>query len=71
MGYCIGGTCALEIARDDAAVRGVVSFHGGLATKHPATAGRVQAKVLVCNGADDPFVPPAQVTAFNNEMTRA
>ena len=71
MGYCMGGTCSLEIARAGAAVRGVVSFHGGLATKQPAVAGQVKAKVLVCNGADDPFVPPAQITAFNEEMTKA
>jgi dienelactone hydrolase len=71
MGYCMGGTCSLEIARDGAAVRGVVSFHGGLATKKPAVAGHVKAKVLVCNGADDPFVPPAQLAAFNDEMTKA
>ncbi len=71
MGYCMGGTCSLEIARSGAAVRGVVSFHGGLASKAPAAAGQVKAKVLVCNGADDPFVPPAQVAAFIDEMNKA
>ncbi len=71
MGYCMGGTCSLEIARDGAAVRGVVSFHGGLATKQPAAAGQVKAKVLVLNGADDPFVPAEQIAAFNDEMTKA
>jgi dienelactone hydrolase len=71
MGYCMGGTCSLEIARDGAAVRGVVSFHGGLATKQPAAAGQVKAKVLVLNGADDPFVPAEQIAAFNHEMTKA
>jgi dienelactone hydrolase len=71
MGYCMGGTCSLEIARDGAAVRGVVSFHGGLATKQPAVAGQVRAKVLVCNGADDPFVPPTQLAEFSEEMTKA
>jgi dienelactone hydrolase len=71
MGYCMGGTCSLEIARSGAAVKGVVSFHGGLATKQPAEEGQVKAKVLVCNGADDPFVLPAQVATFNEEMTKA
>jgi dienelactone hydrolase len=71
MGYCMGGTCSLEIARSGAAVKGVVSFHGGLATKLPAEEGKVKAKVLVCNGADDPFVLPAQVATFNEEMTKA
>ncbi len=71
MGYCMGGTCSLEIARSGAAVKGVVSFHGGLATKQPAEEGKVKAKVLVCNGADDPFVLPVQVATFNEEMTKA
>ncbi|HVN88746.1 MAG TPA: dienelactone hydrolase family protein [Candidatus Binataceae bacterium] len=72
MGYCMGGTCSLEIARDGAAgVRGVVSFHGTLATQAPANAGKTKAKVLVCHGADDPFVPVAQVAGLAEEMTKA
>jgi dienelactone hydrolase len=72
MGYCMGGTCSLEIARDGAAgVRGIVSFHGTLATQLPAVAGKVKAKVLVCHGADDPFVPVAQVAGLAEEMIKA
>ncbi|MGH7878439.1 MAG: dienelactone hydrolase family protein, partial [Candidatus Binataceae bacterium] len=71
MGYCMGGTCSLELARDGAPLRGVVSFHGGLGTAMPAAAGAVKAKVLVCNGADDPFVPPDQMAGFTAEMTKA
>jgi dienelactone hydrolase len=71
MGYCMGGTFSLELARDGAPLRGVVSFHGGLQTQRPAAAGQVKAKILVCTGADDPFVPHAQVGAFAEEMTKA
>jgi dienelactone hydrolase len=71
IGYCMGGTFSLEMARDGASLKGVVSFHGGLETQRPAVAGQVKAKVLVCHGADDPFVPPAQVNAFAEEMTKA
>ena len=71
MGYCMGGSCSLEIARDGAPLRGVVSFHGALETQSPAEPGKVQAKVLVCHGADDPFVPVEHVTAFEEEMTKA
>ncbi|HXG21773.1 MAG TPA: dienelactone hydrolase family protein [Methylomirabilota bacterium] len=71
IGYCMGGTFALELARDGAPLKGVVSFHGGLETQRPATAGQIKAKILVCHGADDPFVPPAQVNAFAEEMTKA
>ncbi len=71
MGYCMGGTCSLEMARDGAPLKGVVSFHGALETQSPAEPGKVQAKVLVCHGADDPFVPVEQVTAFEEEMRQA
>ena len=71
IGYCLGGTFALELARDGAPLRGVVSFHGGLETSRPAVAGQVKAKILVCTGADDPFVPVAQVNALAEEMTTA
>lgn len=71
IGYCMGGTFALELARDGAPLRGVVSFHGGLATQRPAVEGQVKAKVLVLHGADDPLIPSAQVTGFVDEMTKA
>ena len=71
MGYCMGGSCSLEMARDGAPLRGVVSFHGALETASPAEPGKVQAKVLVCHGADDPFVPVEHVNAFEEEMTKA
>ncbi|MCS6926141.1 MAG: dienelactone hydrolase family protein [Candidatus Binatia bacterium] len=71
IGYCMGGSFVLELARDGAPLKGVVSFHGALETQRPAVTGQVKAKVLVCHGAEDPFVPPAQVTAFAEEMTKA
>lgn len=71
IGYCMGGTVSLELARDGAALRGIVSFHGGLQTQLPAAAGQVKAKILVCNGNDDPFVPPDQLKGLIEEMTKA
>lgn len=71
IGYCMGGGLSLEMARDGAPLCGVVSFHGGLQTKQPATAGGVKAKILVCHGVDDPMIPAEQVTDFMAEMTQA
>jgi len=71
IGYCMGGTFSLELARDGAPLRGVVSFHGGLQTQRPAQPGQVKAKVLVCHGSDDPMIQTAQVNAFVEEMTKA
>ncbi len=71
IGYCFGGTTALELARSGAPVAGVVSFHGGLATTLPAKEGAVKAKVLICQGEDDPHVKPPERAAFKEEMTKA
>jgi len=71
MGYCFGGTVALELTRSGADIRGVVSFHGGLDTPNPDDAKNIKAKVLVLHGADDPFVPPKDVAAFEEEMRKA
>ncbi|HSN93274.1 MAG TPA: dienelactone hydrolase family protein [Anaeromyxobacteraceae bacterium] len=68
IGYCFGGTAVLELARSGADVKGVVSFHGGLDAPAPDDARNVKAKVLVLHGAEDPFVPEAQVKAFEDEM---
>jgi dienelactone hydrolase len=71
VGFCFGGTVVLELARGGADLKAVVSFHGVLATKMPAAAGKVKASVLVCTGADDPLAPPEQVRAFEDEMRAA
>jgi dienelactone hydrolase len=71
IGYCFGGTTALELARSGADVAGVVSFHGGLNTPEASDAKQIKAKVLALHGADDPYVPPAEVAAFEKEMRDA
>lgn len=73
IGYCFGGTGALEAARAGMQVKGVVSFHGGLDSQADmaASSGGVPAKILVLHGADDPYVPTEQIAAFQKEMTAA
>lgn len=68
IGYCFGGTTALELARSGAKISGIVSFHGGLGTPTPDDAKNIKCKVLACHGADDPNVPPAEVAGFEKEM---
>ena len=70
MGYCFGGTSALELARSGADLAGVVSFHGNLSTSKPEDARNVKAKVLALTGADDPYTPAAMVQAFEDEMRK-
>ncbi|PHK26713.1 dienelactone hydrolase [Nostoc linckia z16] len=68
IGYCFGGTGALEAARAGMAVKGVVSFHGGLGKDASRANGPIATKVLVLHGADDPYVPQKDIEAFQKEM---
>ncbi len=71
IGFCLGGTVALELARGGAELCCAVSFHGGLLSPAPAQPGAVKCKVLVCTGAEDPHVPREQRAAFEDEMRHA
>lgn len=73
IGYCFGGTGVLELARSGAELAGVVSFHGGLGAGEGKAAAKdgVKARVLVCHGADDPFVKADEVMGFWKEMREA
>jgi dienelactone hydrolase len=71
IGYCFGGTAALELARAGADLNGIVSFHGGLDTDMPAKKGEVKPKILILTGGDDPMVPKKQVQAAEKEFKDA
>jgi dienelactone hydrolase len=71
IGFCFGGTSALELARSGADVAGVVSFHGGLDAPLAAEGKGITAKVLALHGADDPYVPAKEVADFKEEMRKA
>ncbi|HEY8279971.1 MAG TPA: dienelactone hydrolase family protein [Bdellovibrionota bacterium] len=71
IGYCFGGTVALELARAGADIKGVMSFHGGLSAPIPAEKNKLKAKIVVFHGAEDPAVPPDEVKAFEEEMRNA
>lgn len=71
IGFCFGGTAALELARSGADVDGVVSFHGGLANPNPGDNDQINAKVLVLNGYDDPMVPMEDRAALKENLTEA
>jgi dienelactone hydrolase len=71
IGYCMGGSMSLHMARGGLPVRGVAAFHGNLQSKSHVSAGPIKAKILACVGADDPMIPPTDVADFEDEMRRA
>lgn len=72
IGYCFGGAVVLSMARTGAAdLDGVVSFHGALGGLPAPQPDKLQAKVLVFNGAADPFITAEQKETFKQEMQTA
>lgn len=71
IGYCFGGSMALEMARAGDPVAAVAGFHSGLAPLRPDATRTLSAPVLVCIGADDPSIDRAQRAAFEDEMRQA
>jgi len=67
IGYCFGGTVALNAANAGVPLDAVVSFHGGLAG-FKANSTIKNTPVLVCNGAADKFVSQEDKDNFKNQM---
>jgi dienelactone hydrolase len=70
IGFCFGGTMSLELARGGADIKAVVGFHSGLSTNAPSTRP-IRGRIMVCIGADDPFITPDERAAFEAEMRKA
>lgn len=68
IGYCFGGTGALEVARANMQVVGTVSIHGGLGKDQARKNGPISTKILVENGADDEGVTQENYNALVAEM---
>jgi len=76
IGYCMGGTVALELARSGAKytqnLKAVVAFHAStIAAKDPADNKNIKGAVLICHGAADTFVKPEQIENFHKQMAEA
>jgi dienelactone hydrolase len=69
IGFCFGGKCALDLARQGADLKGVVTFHGIFDQPGVPVADTIPAKILALHGWDDPLAKPEDVIAFATEMT--
>ncbi|HVK16209.1 MAG TPA: dienelactone hydrolase family protein [Fimbriiglobus sp.] len=71
IGYCFGGSTALQLAYTGADLDAVVTFHAALPTPTAEQAKAVKAQVLVCHGADDKFVPEESVKKLKETLDAA
>ena len=67
IGYCFGGSVALTMANAGIDLDAVAAFHSGVQLPIMPNSD-LKAKVLVCNGADDPFVSAESVEAYKAAM---
>lgn len=70
IGYCFGGTGALETARGGLPVQGVVCIHGGLA-KGDRPDGPLSTRILILHPDADASVSAADLQAVRTEMNAA
>jgi dienelactone hydrolase len=71
VGYCFGGTVAIELAETGAPVVGTVTIHGSFRDFTPGAAKNITGRVLLLHGADDPIAPMTEVELLINELKAA
>lgn len=71
IGYCLGGSTALQLAYTGADLKAVTTFHAALPTPTAAEAMAVKPKLLVCHGAADSFIPEKAIADFKGTLEGA
>jgi dienelactone hydrolase len=71
IGYCFGGSTALQLAYTGAPIKAVATFHAALPTASADEAKAVKARLLICNGADDSFIPKDAIEKFRAALDAA
>lgn len=71
VGFCFGGTMALELALTGCHLSAVVGFHSGLQLTAPQEAANIKAAILLLLGADDPSIDADHRQAFEQTMRQA
>jgi dienelactone hydrolase len=71
IGYCFGGSTALQLAYSGADLDAVATFHAALPAPTPEEAKAIKARILVCHGADDAFIPAEAISKFKAALDAA
>lgn len=71
IGYCFGGSVIISMANAGVPLDGVAAFHAGLQLPVMPQEGTTTSRILVMNGADDPFVTEEQEANLDSAMAAA
>jgi dienelactone hydrolase len=71
VGYCFGGTVAVELAETGVPILGMISVHGSFRNFTPEAAKNIKGRVLILHGAEDPVAPLAEVNVLIDHLRAA
>ena len=71
VGYCFGGTVAVELAETGAPVLGTVTIHGSFRNFTPEGAKNIKGRFLILHGAEDPIAPLEEVNSLIRDFRAA
>lgn len=71
IGYCFGGSTALELAYAGGPLKAVSTFHAALPAPSPEQAKAIKARLLINHGADDSFIPADAISKFKEGLDAA
>jgi dienelactone hydrolase len=71
VGYCFGGTVAVELAEVAAPVLGTIAIHGSFRDHAPEAANNIKGRFLILHGAEDTIAPLDEVNKLIKDFRAA
>lgn len=71
IGYCFGGTVAVELAETGVPLVGTVAVHGSFRNFTPDDARHIKGSVLILHGAEDEVAPLEEVNKLIDDLRAA
>ena len=71
LGYCFGGTTAVELAETGAPIVGTVTIHGSFRNFQHDAAKNIHGRMLILHGAEDPVAPLSEVNILIEDLRAA
>jgi dienelactone hydrolase len=71
LGYCFGGTTAIELAETGVPILGTVTIHGSFRNFQHEAAKSIHGRVLILHGAEDPVAPLSEVNLLIQDLREA
>jgi dienelactone hydrolase len=71
IGYCLGGSTALQLAYSGAELKAVATFHAALPTPNADDAKAIKGKLYIAHGGADAFIPMKAIDDFKRPLDAA